>query len=474
MWEKDLPAEQSLKILFLLFFAAAGLLLNFIIPPFQNPDEPHHFGTIMIYALGEDKKDFVEKEILRLMDKNDWWKFAGMGRPEPLPSQLSEIPYLMGYYPISDFRKRLENMAFYHFLLGRALALTGIENVGLAYYCCRLVSFLFILASLVLAWFAFRKIAAKWSHFFFAAPFFILLLPQYAVLSISVNSDAAAVFLGSLFFYSAFSLIGEKFRAGHLIVLWGSAFLGLITDRSVFSLIFLAVFSLLFCLKINKKNYQNYIVGTIAFFLVFILAANFLVTLFPLEIDNSARLISQNWQRTVREIPRIFSLAPFNLQFYSLLTDSFLLKFGWMAFSPGKIFYWIWRGLIALAGLGMLVYVIRYFVRWISGMSRKKQNTISLVIFSAVAVFGQLAGLWGYYGANKILPQGRHLFPMIIPIVFLFLIGIDSLFSTFHKKAGRTAICVLTVGEFLFLSYAIWNYVIPVFHLTVKGPHPGI
>lgn len=474
MQEKGGSGGRPYKILFLLFFTASGLLLNFIVPPFQNPDEPHHFGTIMVYALGEEKKDFVEKEILQLMDENGWWKFAGMGRPEPLPARLSEIPYLMGYYPISDFRERLASLTLYHFLLGRGIRLAGVENIAAAYYGCRLVSFIFISGSLILAFFAFRKLAARWGSFFMLAPFFILFLPQFAVLSISVSSDAPAIFLGSVFFYAAFSLIGDGFRAGPLVLLWGSAFLGLITDRSTFSLIFLAALCLLFGLKINRKNYQNYIVGAIGLFLVFILAANFLVMLFPLEIDNSVGLISQNLQRTVREIPRIFSAADFNRGFYLSLADSFLFKFGWMAFSADKIFYWVWRLLVVLSGLGIFVYAIRCFVRWIPGISREKRQSLSLVVFSAAAVFGQLAGLWGYYGANKILPQGRHFFPLIIPLAFLFFLGLENLLRLISRKAVAVGLGAAIILEFIFFSYIAWNYIIPVFHLTLKAPHPGI
>ncbi|MDH7514107.1 MAG: hypothetical protein QHH14_14265 [Clostridiales bacterium] len=457
-----------------MFFIAAGLLLNFITPPFQNPDEPHHFGAVMVYALGEDKRDFVEKEILRLMDENDWWRFAGMGRREPLPERLSEIPYLMGYYPISDFRERLAGLTFYHFLLGRGIRLTGVENIGVAYYGCRLVSFIFILGSLLLAFSAFRKMATRWGGFFLFVPFFVLFLPQFAVLSISVSSDAPAIFLGSLFFCAAFSLISGGFRAGPLALLWGSAFLGLVTDRSAFSLIFLAALCLIFGLKITRKNYQNYIVGAIALFLVFLLAAYFLVLLFPLEIDNSVSLISQNWQRALRQLPRLFSVSDFNRRFYISLADSFLLRFGWMAFSAAKIFYWVWRGLVVLAGLGVFVYAVRVLIGWISRMSRGNRQHFSLVFFCAAAVFAQLAGLWGYYGANKILPQGRYFFPMIIPLVFLFFLGLENLLALISRKAVAVGLGTAVVFEFIFFGYVVWTYIIPVFHLTLKAPHPGI
>ncbi len=455
---------------------ASGLLLNFIVPPFQNPDEPHHFGTIMVYALGEERKDFVEKEILRLMDENDWWRLAGMGRPEALPERLSEIPYLMGYYPISDFRERLAGLTFYHFLLGKALALSGIESIGSAYYCCRFVSFVFILGSLLFAFSAFPKMAAGWSGLFVWAPLFILFSPQFALLSISVSSDAPAIFLGSVFFWAAFSLIGERFRfrAGPLVLLWGSAFLGLLTDRSAFSLIFLAALCLIFCLKMTRKNYQNYIIGAIALILGFLLVAYFLVLLFPLEIDNSVGLISQNWDRAVRQLPRLFSGEGFSRQFCASLGDSFLLRFGWMAFGAAKIFYWAWRGMVALAGLGVVVYAVRSFAGWISRMSREKGQSLSLVVFSGAAVFAQIAGLWGYYGANKILPQGRHLFPLAIPLVFLLFLGLENVLRLVSRKAAAIGLGAAVVFEFLFFGYVVWNYIVPMFHLTLKAPHPGI
>jgi len=33
---------------------------------------------------------------------------------------------------------------------------------------------------------------------------------------------------------------------------------------------------------------------------------------------------------------------------------------------------------------------------------------------------------------------------------------------------------VFVLFQFFFFSYVVWNYLIPVFHLTVKSPHPGL
>ncbi|MCJ7579166.1 MAG: hypothetical protein MUP98_01360, partial [Candidatus Aminicenantes bacterium] len=94
--------------------------------------------------------------------------------------------------------------------------------------------------------------------------------------------------------------------------------------------------------------------------------------------------------------------------------------------------------------------------------------------FSLLAICVQILGLWSFYGTNNIFVQGRHLFPLILPISLLFVTGIKNFFDLFHKKGGLIALSSLVLFEFLFFSYALWAYVVPVFHLMVKGPHTGL
>jgi hypothetical protein len=72
------------------------------------------------------------------------------------------------------------------------------------------------------------------------------------------------------------------------------------------------------------------------------------------------------------------------------------------------------------------------------------------------------------------LPQGRYLFPVVFPIAFIFIMGLKTLFDMFHKKGGQIAIAVFLAFEFIFFNYAVWNYIIPIFHLAVRSPHPGL
>ncbi len=126
------------------FFAAVGVLFNFIIPPFQNPDEPQHFGAVIIKARGEEQREVVEQEIIRFMDKHHWWKLLGMGRPKDLPNKISDIRFIMDYGSSSDFRDRLNRIFLYHFVMGNVVRVFFRDDIISAYYLCRLVSFLFI------------------------------------------------------------------------------------------------------------------------------------------------------------------------------------------------------------------------------------------------------------------------------------------------------------------------------------------
>ena len=133
---------------------------------------------------------------------------------------------------------------------------------------------------------------------------------------------------------------------------------------------------------------------------------------------------------------------------------------------------------------------------------------LKFAIFSVLAIILQLLGAWSFYG-TRMLAQGRHFFPLIIPIAFLFALGMKE-FMTFVTKwsvikwsmiretgqKGRSedindldgetvnlgkfrdktliVLATLILLEFILLNYLIWARLIPVFHLTISSPYPGV
>jgi hypothetical protein len=501
----------------LLFLWTVGFLLNFIIPPFQNPDEPQHFAAVMIYARGEENRPAVEKEVIRLMDKYNWWKHLGMGKPVELPEALSDIPFLVSGYPVKDFRVMLRNIVLYHFLLGKGLGFFCRGNMEEAYFLCRFVSFVFILGALVLVWKSLKKIEGKGREGFL----FILFLPQFLQAAVSVNSDALAILLGSLFFYAAVSLIRGDAKISHFFFLFTAAGIGFFSDRSVFLLIPMTVIIPFFIIK--KEIYKESIVYILAILIVVLMLTSILVNIFPLQFENSITLFGSNLESLGEALPRLFAFDAFGLRFFAASMDSFFLRFGWAVFGPGAGFYIFWRIMVIFSIAGVVVFLgmraVTFFKRgpfWVrrvktglgikpakkhlwklegrsasisprSPLKRSRTEPakavpaaseekflMKLVVFSLLAVFFQLAAAWTYYGSHEILAQGRHFFPLIIPVAFLFVVGIKCFFDLFHAQAGRIALTAFVVLEFFFLNTIIWARMFPFFHMIIKSPHPGI
>ena len=129
------------KSVIAIFVAGLGLLLNFAIPPFQNPDEPQHFATILRFSREGADEAKTHMRIIRLMDQNSWFQLLGIRRPM-LPVRLEDVRFLVGYYQVASYRDLMNTFPLYHFLVGKIVGGLGRGDVSSAYYLARLISFL--------------------------------------------------------------------------------------------------------------------------------------------------------------------------------------------------------------------------------------------------------------------------------------------------------------------------------------------
>jgi hypothetical protein len=508
------------RTIFGLFFLSAVLFLNFIIPPFQNPDEPQHFTIAMVYAHGEEHRDEVEAEVIRLMDKHNWWRHVGLGRPAKLPERLTQIAVFQKHFSGEDFRRMHDNIVLYHFILGKALGLFFNGSVEAAYFICRLVSILCIGGALFLFFLSLKRIGKRsffGKDFYPAAFLFVLFLPQFLLAAVTVNSDALAVLLGSLFFYAAVVLMAGEMKPLYFAVLLSAAAAGFFIDRSVFPLLPLAAVLPFFLIK--KEKYKESIVNILAFLTAAFMLIGVVASFFPLQIEHSLETFGRNLQNTGAAFPGLFSLDEFSLRFFSTTMDSFFLKFGWALFGPGIGFYVFWRLAVTLSMAGIFVFLIRrgrdFFKHWPEWMERMRKALgmkraekkwgrikggsvpgraksgagekaagkarvsgdgfmVKVTIFFVTAVLFQLTAVWTRYGIHQFPGQGRHFFPLIIPIAFLFAAGLKWVFDAVRPGTGRIALGAFVVLEFCVLNYVVWTQMIPFFHMIMKSPYPGM
>lgn len=455
----------------ILFVLSTAVLFNFIIPPFQNPDEPPHLGFILSHAYGQEKAKVLEKEIIEFMDKNDWWHFVGLGRPEALPTELSQTDFIgiLSREVVTSYSVEL-----YHLLLGKTVGLFVKKDVRLFYYLCRFLSYLLYLGSIILVFASFSRLSNFGLRYLILAAPLALFLPQSAIGHFSVNPDSLSTFVGCSFFFVAVSLFIDRFDLRTFTVLVLISGFGFFTDRAVFSLIVLLFILPFFFWKFINRG-KN-IARPVVIIWIAILCVSWLTWFFPMPVFNSLGSIQSNFLRRLPYIAGLFSLNAHNRQFFSILFESFFLRFGWMSYAAEGLVYIILKLLLFASFSGILVYFGRVARSKFSKSPRSHLKTKSdkLMLFFSTAFLFQLFLNWIVWASKYAQAQGRYMFPVIIPALTLFAVGVQSLFSLVHKKAGKAVLSALVVAEFLFFSYAVWNYILPVFHLTRRSPFPGL
>lgn len=453
-----------------LYAAALALFFNFIVPPFQNPDEIQHFSAVLVCALGSSRGPEIEERVIEQMDRYGWWRSVGMGRPANLPKRFADIPFLN--LPGAGIMAGQPNL--YYAAAARLMRFVPTEDTITLYYICRLFSAALFCGSLVLLAAAFFRtsggflLTAGWGIFF------ILFLPQFSVLSVSVNPETAAIFWGALFFYAVTGWISGGAGWPALAIVPVASLAGFLTDRSSFYLVPLALLLPLFSIRRGRPARSLTAAGL---YLILTLAIlSWAAWLFPGQIFSGLSTVKDYLLGTPAVPQGIASQAGGSWPNLLRFVDSIWLKFGWMAYSAGAVFYYVWRAAVALAILGMLLFAGRRLLRRSAGQSESSLTPRAgrLVALSVTAIAIQLAAILRTSFALHVPPQGRYLFPAIFPLAFLFVLGLESLGDVFGPRKGRILVSAFLIFEAAFFVVAVWGYVAPVFHLTLRAPHPGI
>ena len=244
---------------------------------------------------------------------------------------------------------------------------------------------------------------------------------------------------------------------------------------------------------INKKNYQKVIVLTLLAAIAVILLVYFTALAFPLRMEKEFIFARGNLFRTLSSLKSAssFAFSEFNRDFLLKMADSFFLRFGWSAFVPARPFILPGESLSGLAIVGLGIFFLRGLYQRIKKRLTEGEPTASpmsesnseakppagrLIAFATVAVLFQIFAVRVVASPENTYAQGRYLFPLLAPVALLVMLGTRNFFDVFGEKAkaGIKAVSIVIILEFMFLTYALWNYVFPVFHLTLKSPHPGI
>jgi hypothetical protein len=424
----------------LVFAAATGLILYFVIPPFFNPDEPQHFSLVVRAAWGDEKKDEIERGIIEMMDRAGWWRTVGMGQPETLPGSFGEIPFISRNYK-GDLKDLHRGLFLYHQAAALAIKPLAGQSLERFYVLARVLSFGLFLAALGVFYGALQAIAAGWRRraepelsdaaargepltIREGAPLlFVLFLPQALIIALSVGPDPWCILLGAVFFRSAFSVIRGGAGALAVFGLLTAALTGVLSDRSVLVFLPLAVIASIFAFRRKDMARSVFMMG------VFILGALVIAVgvykVFPVEAETNFVLLKARIMGSLKTFGTGMEGA-----FFSRLAESFFLRFGWMGFGAPRpvVVGWMMSCAAAVAGVAIV------FVRALFGRIRRAGSETKVLVFSALAAVTQaLLTRLATTSAEVMYAQGRYLFPMLLPIGLLFVTGFREFFDGIER-----------------------------------------
>ena len=181
------------------FTLARGIVLAFLVPPWQAPDEPGHYEYARLVlahgldVLSDDRDIFLQQTIIADLARSDFWANVRALTPNPLPTTFYTDPFLarsgsqVGDEPVD-----------YYCLLSLLWRVWPKANIREQLLIGRLFStILLVLAVLLTAWAATTGWPAD-HKLQFALPAFVVFQPMAAFMGAALNNDVLALLLGTL------------------------------------------------------------------------------------------------------------------------------------------------------------------------------------------------------------------------------------------------------------------------------------
>jgi len=473
--EEALSKIRALPVLLSIITFALGLIYLAVIPPWGGPDEPRHYEYVRLLAEKGRLVDWgdvdqkVMDDIIKSMDSVGYWKWGvslwKRTTPGELPRDFTAI-FGEGAHQLHQ-----PPLAYLLYLIPYKLVPNG--SITSQLYLMRLVSILLDVVVVLAAYVTGRELFRNDPTMAVALPVFVMLLPQHLFLHSTVMNDhlveAALAWI--------IALIARTFR------------LGLNIPRSIAILVLLGI-------GLGAKRNALYAVpilllGVVVYMLARWWGGNMSTSQKSLRLAGTVIICSLaavgmvagwSWITVNRPdlqdyILRLFLFLPteqfpFQLDARVIHPDALPLyasyikylflstwgHFGWMNITLGVQAYWGFALLSVAALVGLVLYAVRDFPHlqvWQRGALIVFAVSVLVALLMIIALEVRYWDL-GWGGD----PQGRYLFPVLIPLATLFLLGVRA----FFPRARYMVWFGLVVGGMvLYNVVALGLFIIPFY-----------
>jgi 4-amino-4-deoxy-L-arabinose transferase-like glycosyltransferase len=443
-----------------------------LIPPWQGPDEPRHFeyAALLARRLGttEPAALDLQAEILTSMMEHRFWErgyFITPYDPNNPPRTLDDV------WP--GFAHETHQPPLYYHLAAGILRAYGSSPIAAQLMLLRYISALLGTGVILLAWFTAHTLFPHENGLALGIALFIALLPMHSFINATVNNDNLVAFLVALELYVTARIIRHGLRFPEVIALLLLTGLALGTKRTGFIAPVILVVALVAGLwdrlagSISRRGKRLTVAAVIGALGVVSLAGlavslvggpgmSRIWSFFRLPQDAFELLTDGSYVRALLRTPYPY--------YTRMVFESFWARFGWLNIRLPDAWYWLLAGICVLAGIGLVV---------LFAGTAKRQNAwqayqiralsvfaIVVVLACALILVKEIAFLSYQFG---VVPQGRYLFPVIVALATLLVVGLREL----TPARWRRWVAPVAAGLlFAFNMLCMFGYIVPHYYGT--------
>ena len=441
-WAKN----NKIYIFFFFFVLIKGLLWTWSIPPFFVSDELPHFAytqylveekaipknTGALSPLVTTMSEELDKASKLLQERHLIWSFSHMKFSE----QNEPIPEEFNSYSRQTEKGNYKNSAaiyspLYYAIEAVPYILGYHYDIFTRFYLMRVFSLIFLFIALISVY----KIALLVSEkrlFAITAVAIVSLMPSINSSSFGgINNDAALIAFSQILFYLLLKAL-KNVNSAIMTRIGIGAVLGLTLLAKPQGVIFIPIVAAVFLYKgiKTKIKKQSVIALFFIFFIAALMAAPFYVEPIKYFINNPSETINQT--QSILSFKNITAATGLDLlRRFSLLSEFWLQAQLFTVFYPFYINSFI-LALELAAAIGLIYIGKDYFKR----VFQPNQNFYIYIALCALTFFAldSFYTMLFYKGAllnnyYNFAAQGRYYFPVIGPLIILFLAGLCRFFN---------------------------------------------